>query len=255
MEILGLIPSGGTGSRLGKIPCSKEVFPVIEGGEITVLSSNLVRYYSIAGITQQFFIVHPGKWDIPGYYGDGSAHHAHIGYLIMNLPYGTPFTVDQAFPFVQDKMVALGFPDIMFEPEDAFVQLRIKLEEGSADIILGAVPCKEVLRSDMLEFDDKGRIKNIVIKQNRSDLQYGWFIAIWRPRFSHFMHQYLQDFLVTHPTGRYFDDMLHLEREIYMGDVVQAALKKGLEVDYHLFPHGQFTDLGTKSALYHHYLK
>jgi len=36
----------------------------------------------------------------------------------MDLPYGVPYTLDQAYPFVQNATIALGFPDITCEPED-----------------------------------------------------------------------------------------------------------------------------------------
>ena len=29
MEIIGLIPAGGQAKRLGKIPCSKEIYPIV----------------------------------------------------------------------------------------------------------------------------------------------------------------------------------------------------------------------------------
>lgn len=38
----------------------------------------------------------------------------------MRLPFGAPITLDQAYPFVHDKIIALGFPDIIFKPDDAF---------------------------------------------------------------------------------------------------------------------------------------
>lgn len=256
MEVLGLIPAGGTGSRMGKIPCSKEVYPVMDAnGNIKVVSENLIGYFTNSGISNIYFIIAPGKWDIPGYFGDGSEYQANIGYLIRKLHYGTPFTMDQAYPFVQDKIIALGFPDIQFKPEDAFKHLLQKLNQGNADIILGAAPCQDFMRSDMLDFDSNCQVKEIVIKKNRPDLKYGWFIAVWRPEFSRFMHQFLEEFLSVHPSGKYFDELDHTDRELYMGDVIQAAHKKGLKLDYLLFPDGTFRDLGTKAAMAHHFLK
>src|SRR4030042_7170203 len=128
MEIVGLIPAAGLATRLGMLPCSKEVFPVMnDKGEITVLSSGLIRYFKLADITDIYFIIRKGKWDIPAYFGDGSEFNVHIGYLMMNLPYGTPFTLNQACPFIKDKIVALGFPDIRFNPENAFAPLKEKI--------------------------------------------------------------------------------------------------------------------------------
>src|SRR5690606_8376318 len=112
MRFFGLIPAGGTGSRLGKMPCSKEVLPIVRQSGNTITRStvceNLIRYYKLAGITNIHFIIRSGKWDIPAYLQDGKALGVNISYLIMDLPYGTPFTLDQAYPFVQGNYVALG---------------------------------------------------------------------------------------------------------------------------------------------------
>ena len=78
MEIIGLIPAGGQATRLGKIPCSKEIFPLMKNkpanedeAGIKVISEYLINSYRIAGINNIYFILRRGKWDIPSYYGDG----------------------------------------------------------------------------------------------------------------------------------------------------------------------------------------
>jgi len=47
----------------------------------------------------------------------------HLAYLIARLSCGVPYTVDQAYAFVQNNNVAFGFPDILFESENPFAQL------------------------------------------------------------------------------------------------------------------------------------
>jgi glucose-1-phosphate thymidylyltransferase len=254
MDIVGLVPAGGTASRLGKMPCSKEVFPVLSSsGEFTVTSAQLLHSYKIAGIRQVFFIIRNGKWDIPAYYGDGADFGLSIGYLIMNLPFGAPFTLNQAFPFIHDKIVALGYPDIVFKPEDAFLHLTKLLLSGNADIVLGIVPKENHSGSDMIDFDEHGKIREIVIKQNSSALKYGWFTALWRPSFTLHMKVFLENLIQSVPEGKIAmpDGSV---REVYVGDVIQSALKKGLQVDYHIFKNGEYTDLGTVEALRKHQL-
>ena len=68
----------------------------------------------IPEINKVYFIIRKGKWDIPEYYGSGENHTMDIGYLMMNQPYGVPFTLNQAYPFVKDSLIAFGFPDIIF---------------------------------------------------------------------------------------------------------------------------------------------
>ncbi len=250
MEIIGLIPAGGIASRLGKTPCSKEIFPVqiSANNKITVVSQNLIQYFKLAEITRIFFILRKGKWDIPEYFGDGLSNGVNIGYLIMNLPYGTPFTLDQAYSFIRDKIVALGFPDILIEPENSYSKLSDKLVHGESDIVLGIFPVSSYMKWDMVEFDKNNRLKNIVIKQDRPDLKFGWTNAIWKPTFTEFMHQYLKEFIMKNPDG-----MLRLQnkstRELYVGDIIQDAIKKGLTVDYVKFENGRSVDLGTPDDL------
>jgi glucose-1-phosphate thymidylyltransferase len=245
MEIIGIIPAGGTASRMGKLPCSKEVFPIVtKEGNVIAASSNLLRYFSLAGISKTFFILRKGKWDIPEYYGDGSEFGIHISYLMMNLPFGTPFTINQVYPFLKNEIVALGFPDIIFEPEDAFMQLKLKLLSCDADIMLGIVPATQYKQSDMIEFDEKGNIRNLIIKQNRPDLLYGWFIALWRPTFSEFMNDFLAGLLKTNADGRIkIADGSY--REVYVGDVIQEAIAKGMKTDHIMFRDGYYVDIGT----------
>jgi len=250
MEIVGLIPAGGIASRLGKSPCSKEVFPLglDNDNKITVVSENCIRYFRLAGAQQIYFILRKGKWDIPEFYGDGSGHGTNIGYLIMNLPFGTPFTVDQAYPFVKDKIVMLGYPDIIITPEDSFASVTEKLVSSGADLMLGLFPIENYSKWDMVEFDADKKIKNIVIKQDRPDLKLGWTDAVWKPRFTDFMHNFLEDFIKKNPDGKiHFNN--GTTRELYVGDVIQAAINEGLNVGYTTFNEGTCIDLGTPEDL------
>jgi glucose-1-phosphate thymidylyltransferase len=245
MEIIGLIPAGGKATRLGKLPFSKEVYPInptVDNNKPRVISEYLLKCYRTAGIEQIYFIIRKGKWDIPDYFGDGKEQLLNIGYLIMNKSYGVPFTLDQAYPFIQGKYVALGFPDIIFQPENAYSELKTCIQKTNADIILGIFPIKKYQSWDRIEFDSSGRISGIFVKQKRPDLEYGWTIAIWNPVFSEFMHEQLKLFLKN------FDPEKET-REIFAGDIIDAAIRKGLKTDYVIFEKGTCIDLGTPNEL------
>jgi len=247
-ELIGIIPAGGIASRMGKLPCSKEVLPFPgKTGRPSVMSENLIRYYKLAGIQNLYFIIRNGKWDIPGYFMDGAEFNMNIAYLLVNLPFGTPFTINQAYPFIKNNLVALGFPDVIFKPENAFLQLKNQFLRTDSDIILGIVPNSNYLTSDMIEFNEQGKINNIIIKQNRPDLRFGWFIAIWRPSFSLYMKKYLADWLLKNPDGKVkLPDGTF--REIYLGDIIRDSLKDGMQVDHLLFNEGFYKDLGTRDV-------
>ncbi|MCK5700286.1 MAG: dTDP-glucose pyrophosphorylase [Cyclobacteriaceae bacterium] len=246
MEFNALIAAGGLANRLGALPCSKEIFPIV--GQFTndrtkVVCENLIEYYKAAGINNIHFIIRKGKWDIPQLLGDGSSNGVNISYKIMNLPFGTPFTLDQAYPFIKDKNIAMGFADIVMEPNNAFINLKEKLQNGKADIVLGIFPVKNYWKWDMVDFEDN-KIKEIIIKGKRSDLKYGWSNAVWRPSFTEFMHDYLSKLIKSNQKGtRILPD--GSERELYVGDVFTEAMKSGLIIDYEIFDEGYTTDIGT----------
>ena len=121
-ELVGLLPAGGKASRVSPLPCSKEIYPIgfRRMGENGISRPKVVCHYLLenmrsAGATKAYIVLRKGKWDIPAYLRDGEMLNMNLAYLIMRLPLGVPYTVDQAYPFVKDAFVAFGFPDIIFE--------------------------------------------------------------------------------------------------------------------------------------------
>jgi glucose-1-phosphate thymidylyltransferase len=248
-EIVGLVPMAGKASRIAPLPCSKELYPVgyrkLEGEEGVrpkVVSHYLLERMRHANIRKAFIILREGKWDIPAYFGDGAMLDMHLAYLMMNLPYGVPYTLDQAFPFVQDVNVALGFPDMIFHPYDVFTKLIARLEESGADIVLGLFPADKPQKTDMVEFDADGHIRSIHIKPVSSKLTYSWEIAVWTPLFSRYLHDYVQADTQKEPVA----DVVN---ELFVGDVLQAAISDNLNIESVIFQNGSFVDIGTPEDL------
>ncbi|HTE34586.1 MAG TPA: hypothetical protein VK666_29610 [Chryseolinea sp.] len=246
-EVIGLIPAGGHATRLAPLPCSKELFPI--GWQVDdagnkkpkVVSHYLLDKYKAAGVSKIYFILRKGKWDIPQYYGDGAMTGMDLAYLIMNLPHGHPFTIDQAFPFIKDNMVAFGYPDILFEPHDAFSRLLAKQVATNASVVLGIFPITPDQRwVDLLSFHEDQKIKSIArADSNPLDQRLGWAIALWSPEFSLFMHQFLNDAVkantFTAAGGK----------EYTMNHLFQAVLDKGLSIESVVFESGFVLDVGT----------
>ena len=248
-EVIGLLPSAGKASRLAPLPCSKELlaigFHAIDKGRslsVKVVSHYLLEKMRLANIRKAYIILREGKWDIPAYFGDGKMLDMHLAYLIMDLPYGVPYTLDQAYPFVQDAMIALGFPDIVFHPDDAFVRLLAKQKESNADIVLGLFPASQPHKTDMVELNADGRIRSIQIKPNTTHLIYTWQIAVWTPRFTRFMHDYILDLQKISENKK---DI----KELFVGDVIQEALQNNIKIDTVLFKDGSSLDIGTPEDL------
>ena len=247
--IVGLIPAAGLATRLQPLPCSKELYPVgfytdPESGEQhpKVVATYLLEHMQRAGAGQVYFILRKGKWDIPAYYGDGSQLKLNLAYLIMQRPYGAPFTLDQAYPFVKNKNIVFGFPDILIEPENAFDALLDRQRETAAEVVLGAFKVAYPHKWDMLELEKEGRVKKILPKPAQSELQYGWAIACWTPRFTQFMHEYLEQ--------AYHQMMVQQqEKELSVGEVIQAAIDNGMVVQSVCFHEGSCLDVGTPEDL------
>jgi len=251
LEIVGLIPAGGHATRLSPLPCSKELFPVgwqeDSDGNLKpkVVSHFLLDKYKTAGVRKTYIILRKGKWDIPQYYGDGAMLDMDLAYLIMNLPYGHPFTLDQAYPFTKQNLVAFGYPDILFAPEDAFSQLVRKRAETKASVVLGIFPIRADQHWNILAFDNAGRIKTIALDSPApQDPLWGWSIALWTPDFSTFMHEYLltavKDNCLVAPDGK----------EFTMNHVLQSALDQGFSVEPVVFEEGFVRDVGTPHDLF-----
>jgi glucose-1-phosphate thymidylyltransferase len=247
-QIIGLLPAGGQATRISPLPLSKELYPIgfrAVGDESNfrpkVVCHYLLEKMRCCGIDRAYFILRPGKWDIPGYFGDGTMLSMSLGYLIMGLPFGVPFTLDQAYPFVRDAVVALGFPDILFQPEDAFVRILARLDASNADVVLGLFPTDKPQKAGMVDFDDTGKVRLIIEKPRQSDLHYMWGIAVWTPAFTQFLHEYLIPLKA--------DSCFSQQPELPIGDIIQAAIIQGLRVEAEPFPDGSYLDIGTPEDL------
>ena len=250
---VGLIPAAGQGSRIAPLPCSKELYPIgfrpMESGEgmrPKAVSHYLLEKMRMAGVRNAYFILREGKWDIPTYFGDGAMVDMNLGYLMMRLPFGTPYTLDQAYPFVRHSIVAFGFPDILFQGDDAFTKLLDRQAATEADVVLGLFPVERPWTMDMVEVNSKGEIGSLVIKPPDTHLEHGWIIAVWTPAFTEFLHEHLinlqKSFSQDHKS-------FESQPEVSVGHVFQAALRKGLRLQSVHFANQGYVDIGTPEGL------
>jgi glucose-1-phosphate thymidylyltransferase len=243
--IVGLIPAGGQATRLGALPCSKELYPIgFRKSEGAGVLPKVACHYTLekmraAGITEIYIILKEGKWDIPSYLRDGSIAGVHLAYLTLGLPFGTPYTLDQAYPFVQRKNVALGFADIVFHVEDAYNRLFDKLAQGRSDVVLGLFPADRPDKVDMVNLDNNGNVMGIEVKPNQTDLHYTWGIAVWHASFTQFMHEFL----------RHSKKTAAEQPELFVGDVIQASILEGLSVQGEQISDEPYLDIGTPDDL------
>lgn len=263
-RIIGLVPAAGQGSRISPLPMSKELFPIgfqnlaDKGLRPKVVCQYLLEAMGKAGVQESFMILRPGKWDIPGYLGDGSQLNMRLAYLTVHVPFGVPFSLNQAYPFVKDAIVAMGFPDLLFSPADAYVQLIDRLQTTQADVVLGLFPTDQPDKVGLVDFDQDGVVLGIYEKSQLTHLPYMWAIAVWRPSFTEFLHRFVEakrKALIGDQSPMLIKEM-PAYTETPIGDVVVSAIANNLRVEAIPFEAGQYLDIGTPenllNAVYHY---
>lgn len=238
-----IIPAAGKGSRLS-LPYSKELLKIgfEEAGGTNrkpkVISSYLIDHFLQAGVCDIHVVLREGKTDIIDYYKSGNEWGADISYHLTEIDKGVPFTIDQAYPFYKNKNILFGFPDILFQPGDAYFQLMNFLAMNvEADIVLGLFPVNEQHKWDTVILKGNNRIGKIRVKENYDDKAgYAWIIAAWRPVFSDFIRQKVNQLKTLQE---------NLSKEIYIGQVIQFAIDDGLKVFGLPFQKGTCLDVGT----------
>lgn len=236
---VGVIPAAGRALRLGRLPCSKEVLPI--GWELgpdgspraVVACEPLLRQMRRAGVTRGLFVVGNGKWDVPAFLADGERVGLDLAYLVIDDSPSTVHTVARACRHLGDGTAVFGFPDLILRPDDALAAIVDRHYVGDADVVLGLFPTDDPSRFDMVETDGDGAVRRIVIKPAQTDLRLTWLAAVWGARFTAFVDEWVA-------AGRAHE----IEREAYVGDVVQAAIAAGLAVVAVEVPGGGYDDVG-----------
>jgi glucose-1-phosphate thymidylyltransferase len=250
-NVIGLLPAAGQASRVAPLPVSKELFPVglgpvsgKQGLRPKVAAQYLLEQMQLAGVREVFVVLRKGKWDIPNYFGSGQGQNMHLAYLIMRHPYGVPYTLDEAYPFIHTSKVVFGFPDIIFFPKNTYVRLLRELSESGADIVLGVFPVQRHReKMDMIELDDQNRILRIDIKPEQTRLNHTWIAAAWTPVFTEFMHEFVTSKMAVCTKTETQESAI--KQELHMGDIITAGLKSGLHTTIVRFDSGCFLDIGT----------
>ena len=209
------------------------------GSRPKVVCHYLLEKMRLAGITKAYIVLKESKWDIPSYFRDGSLVDMQLAYLLLGLPFGTPYTIDQAYSFVRHSTVAFGFPDIVFQPDSTFVQLLEYQAHSNACVILGLFPAEQPQRVDMVDWQSSGRVRGIFTKPHHTSLSHSWCIAVWTPVFTQFLHEYVTAQKETAGTTP----------EISVGEVVQAAIEAGLQVEAIPVSDKSYLDIGTTEGL------
>jgi glucose-1-phosphate thymidylyltransferase len=245
LDIVGVIPAAGKGSRLYPYPSPKELFPVgyqdiFLDGKIQkrpkVISQYIIENIVNAGAKRIMFILGKDKHEIMEYYGDGSRFGVTIAYLYQEMLYGMPYAINIARTWTEQNTVFFGMPDTIIEPKDAFIRLHNYHCENKSELTLGLFRTDNPTKFGMADVDDKGNLTSVLDKPAKSDLQYMWGCACWSPEFTKLINIYL----LENP---------YSGKEVVLGDIFQRAVEVGMKVKGLPFKDGRYMDIGTAEEL------
>ncbi len=255
-DLVGLVPAAGRANRIAPLPCSKELYPIgfhkvegTDGRRPKVVSHYLLEKMRSAGVRKAYVILRQGKWDIPAYWGDGKMLGMDLAYVVIEGSSGPPDTIDRANSFIKDKIVAFGFPDILFRPTDVFAKLLARLDRSGGDVVLGLFPAHDTKAMDMINIDARLRVRAIQLKPRKTRLKYAWLCAVWTPVFTEFLHQFLHRVRRGQNPSLIGNRRIDSAGDIPVGAVLRAAVQTKLKVEGVTFPTGRYIDIGTPQAL------
>jgi glucose-1-phosphate thymidylyltransferase len=198
-EIIGLIPAAGKGIRLG-LPYPKELYPVIRDNHYKPIAQFVLGNMTAAGLQHVVFVINETKHQLIGYFGDGHRFDCNISYVVQEpVSYqnestspGLAHALDSAFHLITNKTVLFGMADTIMQPRDVFVS-ALDSATPDDDVILVLFPTERPEKFGMVRLDDQNRVIEIVDKPSQTDLIEMWGCIIWRPQFTEFLHDCVQE--------------------------------------------------------------
>ena len=244
-EIIGLIPAAGRASRMGGLPFSKELLPLAStssipegtGAPCRVAIDYALETMTVAGISDTCVVIAPGKWDIPAHIGDGGNSGQRIAFVLADASPSVPASLDKAWFLIRHREVALLFPDIIFQPQQALQSIIVERRKTHADLVLALVPATSGEKIDIVSTSGNGSVEKVTPKPGKSHSGWTWVAATWNPDFTRFLHRSVAEANTL------------TDREVYVADIINAAIDSGLNVGALYFQDGKSFDLGTPDEL------
>ncbi|VAW88042.1 Glucose-1-phosphate thymidylyltransferase [hydrothermal vent metagenome] len=246
-NVIGLIPAAGKATRLAPLPCSKEILPIgydelqSKGKHSPkVAIQYLIDAMLAAGISEQHIVLRQGKWDVPSYLENLTESSAQFAYHVLRDSLSSVHSLDKAYPFIRDKVVALGFPDILLGCVPVYQPILNELKTTKADIVLALFPAEQPDLVDMVELDKENNVLAIEIKPNKTALSQTWGAAVWQNSFTEFIHDCV---------GNADFGENAVGREPHIGDVIGVAIAHGFSIKAVKVSDVPYLDIGTPSNL------
>lgn len=234
-SVTGLIPAAGRASRLPGLTMSKELLPVptADGSRTEPAIASSIRFLLDCGVVRHQVIVAPAKRDLCDYLKEGDRFGAEIRITTIVDSTSVPESLDAARDAIAGRSAVLVFPDIMFEPRAEIASLFAGWKPANADALLALVPSVRGDKVDIVTLGEDQRVVDIAPKPGAGISGWTWVAAAWSPAFTDFLHHRLSS--STDSRGR----------EIYVGDVLNAARAAGMQMYGATFDRGWAIDIGT----------
>ncbi len=239
-ELVGVLPAAGRGSRLGAIPCSKEIMPLgfqpsaetaLAWQPVTALELHL-HALRLAGARRAVIVISETKADVVRYIGDGSRYGLAVAYVYQQQLRGMPFALNLAQPWVGQAQTLFAMPDTLITPPATLARLTEAHHRRGADVTLGLFPTVTPHKFGMVALAATGRIEQFVDKPTQTDLHLMWGLAVWSPRFTAFL---AADLAQRQSDGG----------ECVLSDVFAAALAADFDLQGVLLEGAHYHDIGT----------
>lgn len=198
-ELIGLIPAAGKGIRLG-LPYPKELYPVIQNNRYKPISQFVLDDMTKAGVSDTVFVINETKHQLMGYFGNGQRFGCNISYVFQeqilvdgkSTSPGLANALDSAYHLVKGKTVFFGMADTIMRPDDVFSYAYQNIQVDD-DVILVLFDTNRPEKFGMVSMGNDGLVNQIVDKPAHTNLSQMWGCIIWRPRFSEFLHESIQE--------------------------------------------------------------
>jgi glucose-1-phosphate thymidylyltransferase len=213
VSIVGVVPAAGHARRLGQIPCSKELLPVLG----RPVMDFLVERMWAAPCDRLRVVTRPEKQDVVerGRALGAEVIEAHPRSVAESLLAGLE-------GLEGDDIALVGFPDTVWEPRDGFRRLVAALAGCRA--VLGLFASREPGRSDVVDLDAHGIVHRVDVKPPTPRSNAVWGCAAARVEALRGLERHDEP-------GELFDDLARSE--------VVRAIRFG----------GEMIDIGTPEAL------
>jgi glucose-1-phosphate thymidylyltransferase len=116
-------------------------------------------------------------------------------------------------------------------------------------VTLGLYTAVNIRGLDMVDADETGRVRAMLLKPAESALRSAWVCAAWTPAFTRFMHLFMTRERAKDPAQRASYRNIDAQGDLPMGAAIKAAVDEGLRVHGVEFPDDTFVDIGVPDQL------